>query len=285
MTNTAKDRTFCRLIALLTFFLFCAVSPAFSAGISPEALRDALDASLKVEGSPLGDAELIDQDGARFRLSDYSGKGRALVISFVYTKCPDVCPGITAEFIKAVEDARFKYRDKVDALTISFDPAFDTPARMKAYGLRFARDFKAERFATGDPATIKRLVEKTGFFYVKRDDGGFDHIDMATVLRPDGTIYRQVYGLRTTGALLTDRIGEVVAGKPVVSGSSLIDRIKFFCYRYDPYTNRYVIDYAVLAGLVIQSVVIGAVIFAVWGARITGFFRRVSGKKTCQGNG
>lgn len=265
-------------ITALVFLLLVTLAgilPGFclSAGVDTEAMTRAVEAAQRAEGTPAGDFELIDQDGVRFRLSEYFGAGKPLAVSFVYATCPEVCPGITAEFVKAINDARFKYGRKVNALTITFDPGRDTPRKMKQYGERYTKDFASFRFATGDFETIKGMAEKFGFFYSDRGDGSFDHIDMATVVMADGTIYKQVYSLRTGGALLTDRIGELVAGRPRASGTaSLVEKIKFFCYKYDPYTNKYIIDYPVLLSMFLQAVVIGAVIAAVWGSRIKRFF-------------
>ncbi|TAN63801.1 SCO family protein [bacterium] len=267
------------IIAFAVLFLvtLAGVLPRVAAGanIDTEAMRQAVEAAAKAEGASAGDFELIDQDGSRFKLSDYFKDGKPLAVSFVYATCPEVCPAITAEFVKAVTDARFKYGNKINALVISFDPGRDTPKKMKEYGLRYTNNFGSFRFATGDGETVKRLAERFGFFYSDRGDGTFDHIDMVTVVKADGSIYKQVYSMRSGGAGLSDRLGELAAGRPVVSGSAtIVEKIKFFCYKYDPYTNRYVIDYPVILSVFLQSVVIGAIIFAVWGNRMKRFFVR-----------
>lgn len=257
--------------------LFLVQQPgSVSAGkADPVALMAAVDRSAKAEGVKLDDYELADQDGVRFRLSEYFKDGHPLVVSFIYTSCPMVCPLISTEFKKAVDEARGKFKDKFNVLTIGFDPANDTPEKLRAYGRKLTGDLKTFRLATSDAETIKRLTAQFGFYYLKLDDGTFDHIDMATVVRPDGTIYKQVYSLRTQSGNIKTRLDELITGKAYVGAdATLIDRIKYFCYKYDPYTGRYVIDYAVFAGFFIQLFVLIAIVYAVWGTRIKGFFKK-----------
>lgn len=239
-------------------------------------LRNAMEASIKAEGAKVDDYALIDQDGVKFNLSEYFKGNKPLVVSFIYTSCPQVCPTITAEFKRAIDSARAKYGDKFNVLTIGFDPEKDKPAKLKEYGHKFANDLTNFRLASSDPETIKKLTGQFGFFNVKRADGSFDHIDMVSVVRPDGRIYKQIYSVRTQSANIETRLEELFTGKTISAGgsASLVDKIKFFCYRYDPYTGKYVIDFPVIISFVVQALVISLIIFIVWGKRIKGIFRK-----------
>ncbi|MBI5643340.1 MAG: SCO family protein [Deltaproteobacteria bacterium] len=264
------------LSAVFVFLLSLQAMPAFAAAPpDTEALREAFDASVKAEGTRLDEYALVDQDGVSFKLSDYFTQNKPLVISFVYTTCPQVCPTITAELKSVVDNARTRLGNRFNVLTIGFDPANDTPEGLKRYGHKLGSDFKDIRFATGSEETVRKLTRQVGFFYKKKEDGSFDHIDMVTVVRPDGTIYKQVYSLRTQSATLGSRLEELITGKTAAPGQvSLIDRLKYFCYKYDPYTGRYVIDYPIFLSIFIQLAVILAIIYAVWGKKIIGFFKK-----------
>ncbi len=245
--------------------------------LDPVILKNAVDNSVKAEGKKLGDYTLIDQDGVEFKLSEYFGKGKPLVLSYVYTTCPQVCPTITMELKKAVDGARTKYGKRFEVLTIAFDTANDTPAAVNEYARRFADDFRGFRFATGDEETITGLLDETGFFRVKQDDGSFDHMDMVTVVKPDGTIYRQVYSLRTQPQTMVLRLEELIEGKAEGGrGLSMVDKIKFFCYRYDPYSGKYVLDYPVFVSIGLQAIIIAVIVYAVWGRRA---MKRISKKE------
>ncbi|HXI09298.1 MAG TPA: hypothetical protein VNK06_00730, partial [Thermodesulfobacteriota bacterium] len=85
----------------------------------------------------------------------------------------------------------------------------------------------------------------------------------------------QVYSLRTRGDEIKARLDELITGKAYVGAdATLIDKIKYFCYRYDPYTGKYAPDYAVFAGFFIQLFVIVGIVYAVWGTRIKDFFKK-----------
>lgn len=262
-----------RIISLIVLALFAFIPRAFAE--DDRALREAFEASQKAEGTRAGDYRLIDQDGHEFGLAEYFKNDKPLVVSFIYTSCPEVCPGITAEFKKATDTARERLGDRFNVLTIGFDSENDTPAKLKSYGLRFTRDLGSFRLASADAGTIKRLTGQFGFYSARKKDGSFDHMDMATIVKPDGTIFRQVYGLRTQPGALVDHIEEAVTGRQaIVYPKTLVDRLRFFCYKYDPVAGRYMFDYSVVAGFLIQLFVILTIVFAVWGGRIKLFFKR-----------
>ena len=78
-----------------------------------------------------GEFELTDQRGERLRLSDLAGK--AVLLSFGYTHCPDVCPATLSRMrevksaLPAGDAARFT------GVFVSVDPARDTPQRLGRY--------------------------------------------------------------------------------------------------------------------------------------------------------
>lgn len=263
-------------LALLLLFLHVFPAPSFALQQpDPVVLKAAVDNSLKAEGRKLGDYALFDQDGNRFMLSEYFGKGKPLVLSYIYTSCPEVCPTITMELKRAVDGARAKFGDRFEVLTIGFDAANDTPERLNRYGSSYTESFEGFRFAGGDHETIEKLLADAGFFSFRQDDGSFDHMDMVTTVKPDGTIYRQVFSIRSQPQNLAMRLDELIAGKAAVSGSlTLVDRIKFFCYRYDPQAGKYVLDYPVFVSIALQALIIGAIVYAVWGRRIGRWMKR-----------
>lgn len=261
---------------ILFFMLVLLPAIAHAASLDTGTLRNAFEDSAKAEGAKLDDYTLVDQDGVRFSLSDYFKDGKPLVVSFIYTRCPEVCPTISAELKKAVDGARSRFGKRFNVLTIGIDPENDTQAKLKEYGLRLTNDLGSFRLASSDGATVKRLTKQFGFFYLKNNEGGFDHIDMVSVVRPDGSIYKQVYSLRTQSSGVGDRLEELITGKPYVGGApTLVEKIRFFCYRYDPATGRYVVNYAMFAGVLIQLTIILTIFFAVWGGRVKGFFTRI----------
>jgi len=81
------------------------------------------------------DFTMTDQDGQPFELKNMLGKPTAA--TFIFTRCanPNMCPlqGIKmANLQKQIEKAGLS--DKVNLLVFTFDPAYDTPERLKAWG-------------------------------------------------------------------------------------------------------------------------------------------------------
>ena len=72
---------------------------------------------------------LRDAHGRTVRLADL--RGRAVLLTFVYSHCPDVCPLIVARLHDALARARGTGRARVVA--ISVDPAGDTPRAVRAF--------------------------------------------------------------------------------------------------------------------------------------------------------
>jgi protein SCO1/2 len=77
------------------------------------------------------DFALRDQDGKLVRWSKL--RGRFVVVSFLYTSCPDVCPLIAQNLNTALRRLTPAERAKVRMLAISVDPKGDTPAAVKRF--------------------------------------------------------------------------------------------------------------------------------------------------------
>src|SRR3990172_3597892 len=153
----------------------------------------------------------------------------------------------------------------------------DTEEKLKRFSKRYASGRGGIRFAGSDAPTIKALTERTGFFFKKNDDGWFDHMDMVTVVDKNGVIYRQIYGIRASGDELVRTLRELVTGaSPGGRPVTLIEKIKYFCYKYDKASGRYVFDYALVLGMFLEFIVIAAIVIAMWGKGIAAFFKRRS---------
>ncbi len=151
-------------------------------------------------GEEVPDFTLVNQDGKRVRLRSY--KGRALVLTFIYTRCPlpDYCPLMTdnfAEIVKAIKDDAAVYA-KTQMLSISVDPEYDTPARLREYGAGLttesgAQTFSHWQFATGDTDEVKRVATYFGLQYFTEADQ-IIHSLVTAVISPDGKVVKLYTG-------------------------------------------------------------------------------------------
>ncbi len=98
---------------------------------------------------------LLNQDSASVTFpNDY--EGRFVVLGFIYTNCPDICPIITQNLIKIQKE--LGYPDDVRFLGVTFDPERDTPSVLANYKEVFKLD-KNFDFLTGDPSTISAFMD------------------------------------------------------------------------------------------------------------------------------
>ncbi len=120
----------------------------------------------------LADFTLTDQTGAPFRLSDL--RGRAALVFFGFTHCPDVCPATLAEF-KRVKAQLGSRAPEVAFVFVSVDGARDTPERLAEYVGAFDPAFIG---LTGDDATLRPIAREFGVYYqaVKPEGSQVDYL-------------------------------------------------------------------------------------------------------------
>ena len=74
---------------------------------------------------PAPNFQLTDQDGKQISLVQF--KGKPVVLTFLYTRCPDICP-LTAEHLHSTLLKMGNDAKNVGILAVSVDPTGDTPA-------------------------------------------------------------------------------------------------------------------------------------------------------------
>ncbi len=107
------------------------------------------------------DVQLPDADGRPRSLGDFRGK--AVVLFFGYTQCPDVCPTTLSEIAEA---KRLLGPDgaRVQGVFVTLDPERDTPQVLKAYVANFDPTFVALR---GTPEQVAGVAKDFKIFYKK----------------------------------------------------------------------------------------------------------------------
>lgn len=120
-------------------------------------------------GDAVPDAALVNEDGKPAFVS--SLKGHAYAVTFIYTRCPipDFCPLMDRNF-QAVQKAIQSTPALAGArlVTVTLDPAYDTPPVLKQYGKRLGADPAIWTFLTGDPMAVATFGEQFGL-YVEHD--------------------------------------------------------------------------------------------------------------------
>ena len=115
-----------------------------------------------ITGSSFGrDFELRDPQGSTRRLADFRGK--AVVVFFGYTQCPDVCPTTLASLAEAMKQLG-PDADRVQVLFITVDPERDTPALLAHYVPAFDPRFLG---LYGDAEATARTAKEFKIIYQK----------------------------------------------------------------------------------------------------------------------
>src|ERR1700722_15187532 len=83
------------------------------------------------------DIELVDQDGKTIHLYSDLVKGRVAALSFIFTTCTTICPLIGANIGRLQTELARAAGENFSLISVSVDPANDTPQRMKAWGAQF----------------------------------------------------------------------------------------------------------------------------------------------------
>jgi protein SCO1/2 len=156
----------------------------------PEAPATPVAKGLK-PGDLVEDSAFLNQDGALAALRDL--RGHRVAMTFVYTRCPlpEFCPLMDRHFV-AIQKAVAKAPAMADIrlVSVTIDPAHDTPAVLKAHAERLGADPKVWSFLTPEPAGAPAFFEQLGLLVEREGDGPGDitHNLRTLVLDPDGRV-------------------------------------------------------------------------------------------------
>jgi protein SCO1 len=135
---------------------------------------------------------LVDQSGNPFHFNPAAGK--IVLVTFVYTTCPDVCPLFTAKLASMQRRLEQEKHDDYLLLTITTDPARDTPAKMKAYAQAFHADFQRWHFLTGNREALAEAWKGFGVSVHDLGNGQIQHTNLTTLIDPKGIRRVDYYG-------------------------------------------------------------------------------------------
>jgi protein SCO1/2 len=96
----------------------------------------------------LADVSLVRQDGQSVAFAQAVNDGRPVVLNFIYTSCTAICP-VMSQVFSELREKLGAQRDKLNMISVSIDPEYDTPARLAQYAERFGATSKSWNFYTG----------------------------------------------------------------------------------------------------------------------------------------
>jgi protein SCO1/2 len=142
--------------------------------------------STDITGADYGQSlELADTTGRVRHLADFRGK--AVVVFFGFTHCPDVCPTTLADMAGVMKSLGAD-ADRVQMVFITVDPERDTPEVLAQYVHAFDARFIALR---GDLPATQRVAKDFKIYFEKRKEGdsySVDHSAQSYVFDPQGRL-------------------------------------------------------------------------------------------------
>ena len=130
-----------------------------------------------------------------------------VVLSFIYTTCSDVngCP-LASYVLKRIQDralGELGLRDKLRVVSISFDPAHDTPAVMAEYGKRLRSEGFDWQFLTTESETaLAPLLDAYDQYVIRDESGAISHVLRVLLIDRE----RKVRNIYSVSYLHTDTI-------------------------------------------------------------------------------
>lgn len=142
----------------------------------------------------VNDFSLENINGSTYTFSDSKDKVR--LVEFMFTNCPDICPATTYNMSKLQEQLKEKglFGDKVEFVSITFDPDFDTPEVLQEYAKKFNADQSGWQFLRGDAQAVEKVTKDFGIAVMKQPDGSFVHTARMFLVDGDGKM-RRAYGM------------------------------------------------------------------------------------------
>jgi protein SCO1/2 len=124
-------------------------------------------------------------------------KNKVLLVSFIFTTCNGTCPATTHRMCLVEEELKkrglFK-GDRVHLLSITLDPARDTPEVLRNYMRLYDVDSVHWSFLTGTPADVAKIIAAWGMWARPAANGQLDHPSRIFLVDQRGRI-REIYNL------------------------------------------------------------------------------------------
>lgn len=144
----------------------------------------------------LDDAPLVGMDGQETTLLTEIAGNKPVIVTFVFTTCATICPILSGTFAE-LETRLEQAGEDVRLVSISIDPEYDTPERLRDYAQRFKAG-PDWRFLTGDPAQIDRVRKAFGVYRGNK----MSHEPTILIHRSEGQPWVRLVGLASAGDVL-----------------------------------------------------------------------------------
>jgi protein SCO1 len=177
----------------LRFFATISLAVLLAFVVSAFANQSTKDARLPNIG-PAPQFTLTDHDGKKFSLAHK--RGQVVVLTFIFTRCMDTCPILTAKLVAIQRKLMPELKSKVFFAAVTVDPKRDTPEVLKLYADNHNADPTHWTFLTGSAAEIAEVTRGYGIYNKKQNKGDVDHTFLTSLIDAQGNLRVQYLGWR-----------------------------------------------------------------------------------------
>ncbi|HEY2922510.1 MAG TPA: SCO family protein [Candidatus Binatia bacterium] len=176
------------------------VAVLFGAGLLPSVAsshipippKEPSEIGRRVVKKTVADFKLTDQDGKPFKFN--STRGKLVLVTFIFTTCPDACPLLTAKLAAIQRTLEEKKIKDYLLLSITTDPERDTTAALKEYAGHFKADFRRWSFLTGSRQEMANVWKLFDVNVTKTESGQVQHTSLTTLVDHQGIRRVDYYG-------------------------------------------------------------------------------------------
>ncbi|WP_246333857.1 SCO family protein [Thermoactinomyces mirandus] len=159
-----------------------------------------------------------NQDGETFGFQDL--KGKIWLTDFIFTRCPNICPPMTANMLK-IQNALKQAGMEAEIVSFSVDPEYDQPEKLKEFAKNYGADLNSWHFVTGYSfEEIQKLVKDTFKGAVSRQEGPspdvpvlVNHPSQFYLVDQNGKVVKFYDGLRPDAGQIVNDIKVLQEGK------------------------------------------------------------------------
>jgi protein SCO1/2 len=148
------------------------------------------------------DFDLTDQEGRPFGSADL--RGRAVVLDFIFTHCPGPCPILTSSHVALQRSLPQTIRDRTRFVSITLDPARDTPDALREYAVARGADLSGWAFLTGPVERVDAVLRAYGVGVAMGEGDEIVHTVATFLIDPEGRIAARYLGLEHEPQALLD---------------------------------------------------------------------------------
>lgn len=133
------------------------------------------------------------EEGKEIELKEL--KGKVLVMVMIYTTCKVACPRLVADMQNIAKQIPSKFKEKIQYVLVSIDPAHDSPQVLKEFAIKNLMDGDEWTFLQGNEQTVREFANVLAVKYKEIAPMDFSHSNIISVFNQTGVLVHQQEGL------------------------------------------------------------------------------------------